>query len=59
METSQSALRNVTVEIPLKAITAGYFWKVPAIVWRNRRTCTAKSRTQEMGGRSSFIWLYL
>jgi dolichol-phosphate mannosyltransferase len=54
-----SAHFNLTVEIPLKAITRGYSWTVMPITWRNRRTGVAKLKIQEMGSRYLFICLYL
>jgi dolichol-phosphate mannosyltransferase len=50
---------NLTVEIPLKAITRGYTWKVIPITWRNRRTGSPKLKIKEMGSRYFFICLYV
>ena len=50
---------NLTVEIPLKAITRGYTWTVVPITWRNRRTGTPKLKIKEMGSRYFFICLYV
>ena len=50
---------NLTVEIPLKAIVRGYTWTVIPIIWRNRRTGTAKLKIKEMGSRYLFICLYI
>ncbi len=50
---------NLTVEIPLKAITRGYTWTVMPITWRNRRSGEAKLKIKEMGSRYLFICLYV
>lgn len=50
---------NLTVELPLKAITRGYTWKAIPITWRNRRTGLPKLKIKEMGSRYLFIILYL
>lgn len=50
---------NLTVEIPLKAITRGYTWTVVPITWRNRRSGEAKLKIKEMGSRYLFICLYV
>jgi dolichol-phosphate mannosyltransferase len=50
---------NMTVELPLKAIVRGYSWVTIPIVWRNRRSGSAKFRIKEMGSRYLFICLYV
>jgi dolichol-phosphate mannosyltransferase len=50
---------NLTVELPLKAITRGYSWTVVPISWKNRRTGTAKLKLTEMGSRYFFIVMYV
>jgi dolichol-phosphate mannosyltransferase len=50
---------NLTVELPLKAITRGHTFATPAISWTNRTTGTSKLRLQEMGSRYLFIILYV
>jgi dolichol-phosphate mannosyltransferase len=50
---------NITVELPLKAITRGYSWVSVPITWRNRRTGESKLRIKEMGSRYLFICLYI
>jgi dolichol-phosphate mannosyltransferase len=50
---------NITVELPLKAITRGYSWVSVPITWRNRRTGASKLRMKEMGSRYLFICLYI
>ena len=50
---------NLTVELPLKAITRGHTFATPAISWTNRTTGTSKLRLQEMGSRYLFIVLYV
>jgi len=50
---------NLTVEMPLKAVTRGYsFCRVP-ISWRNRVQGTSKLKIKEMGSRYLFIVLYV
>ena len=49
---------NLTVELPLKAMTRGYSWTVIPITWRNRRSGVAKLKITEMGSRYLFICLY-
>jgi dolichol-phosphate mannosyltransferase len=52
---------NLTVELPLKAITRGFTWTVIPITWRNRKTGEAKLKIKEMGSRYLFtilsVWL--
>jgi dolichol-phosphate mannosyltransferase len=50
---------NITVEMPLKAITRGYSWVSVPITWRNRRTGESKLKVKEMGSRYLFICLYI
>lgn len=50
---------NITVELPLKAITRGYSWISVPITWRNRRAGESKLRLKEMGSRYLFICLYI
>jgi dolichol-phosphate mannosyltransferase len=50
---------NITVELPLKAITRGYSWISVPITWRNRRTGKSKLSLKEMGSRYLFICLYV
>lgn len=49
---------NLTVELPLKAITRGYKYTVLPNSWRNRTTGVAKLKIKEMGNRYLFIVLY-
>ncbi|MEA5536458.1 glycosyltransferase [Crocosphaera sp. XPORK-15E] len=48
---------NLTVEIPLKAITRGYYYCIIPITWRNRTTGVSKLKLKEMGSRYLFIVL--
>jgi dolichol-phosphate mannosyltransferase len=50
---------NITVELPLKAITRGFSYAVVPINWYNRTTGVSKLRVQEMGSRYLFIVLYV
>lgn len=50
---------NITVELPLKAITRGYSYAVVPINWSNRTTGVSKLKIQEMGSRYLFIVLYI
>jgi dolichol-phosphate mannosyltransferase len=50
---------NITLEMPLKAITRGYSWVSVPITWRNRRTGESKLKLKEMGSRYLFICLYI
>jgi dolichol-phosphate mannosyltransferase len=50
---------NITVELPLKAITRGYSWISVPITWRNRLTGKSKLSLKEMGSRYLFICLYV
>lgn len=50
---------NLTVELPLKAITRDYSYSVIPICWYNRKTGISKLRIKEMGSRYLFIVLYV
>ena len=50
---------NLTVEMPLKAITRGYSFAVVPINWANRQTGMSKLKIKEMGSRYLFIVLYV
>jgi dolichol-phosphate mannosyltransferase len=50
---------NLTVELPLKAITRGYSYSVPAINWYNRTWGVSNLKIKEMGSRYLFILLYV
>lgn len=50
---------NLTVELPLKAITRGYTWTVVPISWTNRAAGESKLKIKEMGSRYMFIVLYV
>jgi dolichol-phosphate mannosyltransferase len=50
---------NITVELPLKAMTRGYSYAVVPINWYNRTTGVSKLKIQEMGSRYLFIVLYV
>ena len=50
---------NLTVEIPLKAITRGHSFKVVPTSWTNRTAGEAKLAMREMGSRYLFIVLYI
>jgi dolichol-phosphate mannosyltransferase len=50
---------NITVEMPLKAITRGYSWISVPVTWRNRRAGESKLKLKEMGSRYLFICLYI
>lgn len=49
---------NLTVELPLKAITRGYSYIVLPNTWSNRKTGESKLKLKEMGSRYLFIVLY-
>jgi dolichol-phosphate mannosyltransferase len=49
---------NMTVELPLKAITRGYSYTVIPNSWTNRKTGESKLKLKEMGSRYLFIILY-
>lgn len=50
---------NLTVEMPLKAVTRGYSFAVVPINWTNRQTGMSKLKIREMGSRYLFIVLYV
>jgi dolichol-phosphate mannosyltransferase len=50
---------NITVELPLKAITRGFSYAVVPINWYNRTTGVSKLKIKEMGNRYLFIVLYV
>lgn len=50
---------NLTVEMPLKAVTRGYSFAVVPISWTNRQTGISKLKIKEMGSRYLFIVLYV
>jgi dolichol-phosphate mannosyltransferase len=50
---------NLTVEMPLKALTRGHTFQVVPITWTNRQRGSSKLRLQEMGSRYMFIVLYV
>ena len=50
---------NLTVEMPLKAITRGYSFAVLPISWTNRQAGVSKLKIKEMGSRYLFIVLYV
>lgn len=49
---------NLTVELPLKAITRGYSYAILPNSWINRKTGESKFKLKEMGSRYMFIVLY-
>jgi len=54
-----SAHFNLTVEMPLKAITRGFTYKTLPISWTNRLSGESKLKIKEMGSRYLFIVLYV
>jgi dolichol-phosphate mannosyltransferase len=48
---------NITVELPLKAITRGYSYAIVPINWYNRKTGVSKLKIREMGSRYLYIVL--
>ncbi|MEM9121086.1 MAG: glycosyltransferase [Cyanobacteria bacterium P01_F01_bin.56] len=50
---------NLTVELPLKAITRGYSYTSIPIIWKNRNSGISKLKIKEMGSRYLFIVLYI
>ena len=50
---------NLTVEMPLKAITRGHTFRVIPISWTNRSAGESKLGMREMGSRYLFIVLYV
>ncbi|NQU65847.1 MAG: glycosyltransferase family 2 protein [SAR324 cluster bacterium] len=49
---------NLTVEMPLKAITRGYSYAILPNTWRNRTSGETKLKIKEMGSRYLFIVFY-
>jgi dolichol-phosphate mannosyltransferase len=49
---------NLTLELPLKAITRGYTYAVVPNSWTNRKSGESKLKIREMGSRYFFILLY-
>jgi len=50
---------NLTVEMPLKAVTRGHSFKVVPTSWTNRTSGDSKLAMREMGSRYLFIVLYI
>lgn len=50
---------NLTVELPLKAITRGFSYTVIPMRWYNRKEGVSKLKIKEMGSRYLFIVLYV
>jgi dolichol-phosphate mannosyltransferase len=50
---------NLTVELPLKAITRGYSYAIVPTSWTNRAAGESKLQLNEMGSRYLFIVLYV
>ncbi len=50
---------NLTVEMPLKAVTRGFSFAVVPVTWTNRQHGTSKLKLNEMGSRYAFIVLYV
>jgi dolichol-phosphate mannosyltransferase len=50
---------NLTVEMPLKAVTRGHSFKVVPTSWTDRTSGEAKLAMREMGSRYLFIVLYI
>ena len=50
---------NLTVEMPLKAVTRGFNFAVVPVSWTNRQHGDSKLKLQEMGSRYAFIVLYV
>jgi dolichol-phosphate mannosyltransferase len=50
---------NLTVELPLKAMTRGFSYAVVPTSWTNRAAGQSKLQLQEMGSRYLFIVLYV
>lgn len=48
---------NLTIEIPLKAITRGYTYEVVPISWRNREAGTSSLLLKEQGSRYLYVLL--
>lgn len=54
-----SAHFNLTVELPLKALTRGHSYAIVPVSWTNRDTGESKLHLNEMGSRYAFIVLYI
>jgi dolichol-phosphate mannosyltransferase len=54
-----SAHFNLTVELPLKAITRGFSYAIVPTSWKNREGGQSKLALKEMGSRYLFIVLYV
>jgi dolichol-phosphate mannosyltransferase len=50
---------NLTVELPLKAVTRGFSYAIVPTSWTNREAGDSKLALQEMGSRYLFIVLYV
>jgi dolichol-phosphate mannosyltransferase len=50
---------NLTVELPLKAVTRGFSYAIVPTSWRNRAAGESKLQLNEMGSRYLFIVLYV
>ena len=50
---------NLTVEMPLKAVTRGYSYAIVPTSWTHRRAGSSKLDLREMGSRYLFIVLYV
>lgn len=50
---------NITVEIPVKAMLAGYSYSIIPISWENRKAGESKLRIREMGSKYLMTCLYL
>jgi len=50
---------NLTVEMPLKAVTRGFSYAIVPTSWTNRSAGESKLQLQEMGSRYLFIVLYV
>ena len=50
---------NLTVEMPLKAVSRGFTYAVVPVTWTNRVHGASKLHLQEMGSRYLFIVLYV
>lgn len=50
---------NLTVEMPLKAISRGYSWQVVPTSWYGRKKGISKWKIKELGSRYMFILLYV
>jgi dolichol-phosphate mannosyltransferase len=54
-----SAHFNLTIELPLKAVTRGFSYAIVPTSWTNRAAGDSKLQLQEMGSRYLFIALYV